>query len=69
MLQIVVNRTKFVLSYCYLKGFRFKEGAGIDIHGERVENPKSINSRKICPGDDNYAQLYARGHCVARAKT
>ena len=60
-----MNRAKFVSSPCYLNSFRLKEGAGIGIHGERGKNSKSINSGKICPRDDNYAQLYAWGHCAA----
>jgi hypothetical protein len=35
MLQIVINHSNFVSSRCYLKGFRFKEGAEIGIYGER----------------------------------
>jgi len=56
MLQIVINHTSFVSSLCYLLGFRFKEGAGIDIQEERGKNSKTNNSGKICTRDDNSAQ-------------
>jgi hypothetical protein len=68
MLQIVINHSNFVSSCCYLKGFRFKEGAEIGVYGERGRNTKSNNSGKICTRDDNYAQSVARGHCFAWVK-
>ena len=56
MLQIVTNRANFVSSLCYLKGFRFKEGAEIGIYGERDMDLRDNNSGKICTRNDNSAQ-------------
>ena len=43
MLQLFINHADLVLSHCYLKAFRFKEGTRIDIYWGGSKNSKMGN--------------------------